>query len=146
VKIRVLAVGRRTGRLKEPFWAAAEADYLARLRHHADVEVREVADDSALLAALPPRARLVALDARGELLSSEEIAHKVVAQAEQHGGGAPLAFAIGGADGLGPTVRARAERSLAFGRITLPHRLARLVLLEQLYRAYAILRGTPYHH
>jgi 23S rRNA (pseudouridine1915-N3)-methyltransferase len=146
LKIRVLAVGRRTGRLKEPFWAAAEADYLARLRHHADVEVREVDGDDALLAALPARARLVALDAGGELLSSEEIAKKIVAAAEQHGGGAPLAFAIGGADGLGPAVRARAERSLAFGRITLPHRLARLVLLEQLYRAYAILRGSPYHH
>ncbi len=134
------------GRLKEPFWAAAEADYLARLRHHAQVEVREVKDDAALLAALPARARLVALDARGELLSSEEIAKKVIGAAEQHGGGAPLAFAIGGADGLSNAVRARAERSLAFGRITLPHRLARVVLLEQIYRAYAILRGEPYHH
>jgi 23S rRNA (pseudouridine1915-N3)-methyltransferase len=109
------------------------------------VTVREVKDDSALIAALPPRARLCALDSGGEILSSEEIARKIVGAAEQHGGGAPLAFAIGGPDGLGAEVKARAERLVAFGRITLPHRLARIVLLEQLYRAYAILRGEPYH-
>jgi 23S rRNA (pseudouridine1915-N3)-methyltransferase len=142
VKIRVLAVGR----LKEPFWAAAEADYVARVRRYADLDMREVKDDAALLAALPARVKLVALDARGELLSSEEIARKIVGAAEQHGGGATLAFAIGGADGLSDAVRARAERTLAFGRITLPHRLARVVCLEQIYRAYAILRGEPYHH
>jgi 23S rRNA (pseudouridine1915-N3)-methyltransferase len=141
LKLVVLAVGR----LKEAYFTAAEAEYVGRLEHHARVEVREVKDDAALLAALPARARLVALDARGELLSSEEIAKKIVGAAEQHGGGAPLAFAIGGAEGLGDAVRARAERLLAFGRITLPHRLARIVLLEQLYRAYAILRGEPYH-
>ena len=141
MKIRVLAVGR----LKEPFWAAAEADYLARVRRHADLEVREVKDDTALLAALPARAKLVALDARGELLSSEEIAKKIIGAAEQHGGGAPLAFAIGGAEGLSDAVKARAARTLAFGRITLPHRLCRVLLLEQIYRAYTILRGEPYH-
>ncbi len=141
MKIVVLAVGR----MKEAHDQAAVAEYLGRLKHYAQVDVREVKDDAAMLAALPARARLVALDARGELLSSEEIAKKIVGAAEQHGGGAPLAFAIGGAEGLGDAVKARAERLLAFGRITLPHRLARVVLLEQLYRAYAILRGEPYH-
>jgi 23S rRNA (pseudouridine1915-N3)-methyltransferase len=141
LKILVLAVGR----LKEPFWAAAEAEYLGRIKRHATAEVREVRDDAALLAALPARARIVVLDARGELLSSDEIAAKIVGAAEQHGGGAPLVFAIGGPDGLSDAVRARAERTLAFGRITLPHRLARVVLLEQIYRAYAILRREPYH-
>jgi 23S rRNA (pseudouridine1915-N3)-methyltransferase len=142
LKIRVLAVGR----LKEPFWVAAEADYVARVRRHADLEVREVKDDAALVAALPARVKLVALDARGDVLTSEEIAKKIVGAAEQHGGGATLAFAVGGADGLSARVLDRAERRLAFGRITLPHRLARIVLLEQIYRAYAILRGEPYHH
>lgn len=107
--------------------------------------MREVKDDSALIAALPARAKLVVLDARGDVLSSEDIAKKIVGAAEQHGGGAPLVFAIGGAEGFGDAVRRRAERMVAFGRITLPHRLARIVLLEQLYRAYAILRGEPYH-
>jgi 23S rRNA (pseudouridine1915-N3)-methyltransferase len=141
VKIVVLAIGR----LKEPYYAAAEAEYLGRLQHYAQATVREVKDDTALLAAMPARARLVALDAGGENLSSEELARKVVGAAEQHGGGAALCFAIGGAEGLGAAVKARADRTLAFGRITLPHRLARIVLLEQLYRAYAILRGEPYH-
>jgi 23S rRNA (pseudouridine1915-N3)-methyltransferase len=109
------------------------------------VSVREVKDDSALIEALPARGKLVVLDARGELYSSEEIAKKIVGAAEQHGGGAPLVFGIGGPDGFGDAVRKRAERTLSFGRITLPHRLARIVLLEQVYRAYAILRGEPYH-
>jgi 23S rRNA (pseudouridine1915-N3)-methyltransferase len=124
---------------------AAEAEYLGRLKHYAQVTVRELKGDAELIAALPPRARLVALDAGGDLLSSEEIASKIVGASEQHGGGAPLVFAIGGAEGLPTEVKARADRKLAFGRITLPHRLARIVLLEQLYRAYAILRGEPYH-
>lgn len=131
--------------MKEPHFVAAEAEYLGRLKHYAQVTVRELTGDAALVAALPARARLVALDAGGELLSSEEIAAKIVGAAEQHGGGAPLVFAVGGAEGLPPEVKARADRKLAFGRITLPHRLARIVLLEQIYRAYAILRGEPYH-
>ena len=141
MKILVLAVGK----LKEKHWAAAEADYLDRLQHYAHVEVREVRDEPALIAALPARARLVALDERGETLSSEEIARRVLYAHEAHGGGAPLCFAIGGAEGHGAAVRGRAERLIAFGRITLPHRLARVVLLEQLYRGYTILRGEPYH-
>ena len=107
--------------------------------------MREVKDDAALIAALPPRGKLVVLDSRGDNLSSEEIAKKIIGAAEQHGGGAPLCFGIGGPDGFDEAVRKRAEKTLAFGRITLPHRLARIVLLEQVYRAYAILRGEPYH-
>jgi 23S rRNA (pseudouridine1915-N3)-methyltransferase len=141
VKVLVLAVGR----LKEDYWAAAEAEYLKRLRRHAQVEVREVKDEAGLLDALPPRAHLIALDERGELWSSEDIARRLIAEEEQRGGGAPLVFAVGGAEGLGEAVARRATRRLAFGRITLPHRLARIVLLEQLYRAYSILRGEPYH-
>jgi 23S rRNA (pseudouridine1915-N3)-methyltransferase len=141
LKILLLVVGR----LKEAHFQAAEADYLKRLKHYASVEIREVKDEAALLAALPPRGKLVALDERGDNLSSEEIAKKIIAAEEQHGGGAPLTFAIGGAEGFTDAVRARAARRLAFGRITLAHRLARVVLLEQLYRAYTILRGEPYH-
>lgn len=141
MKILVLAVGR----LKEAWLGEAQAEYLKRLRRYADVEVRELGDDAALLGAVPARARLYALDERGDNLSSEELARRVVAAEEQHGGGAPVVFAIGGPEGLLAEVRRRAVRTLAFGRITLPHRLARIVLLEQLYRAYSILRGEPYH-
>jgi 23S rRNA (pseudouridine1915-N3)-methyltransferase len=141
VKIVVLAVGR----LKEAHWAAAEAEYTRRLKHYTAIEVREVRDEPALIAALPARARLVALDERGDNLTSEELARSLIGAEEQHGGGAPLVFAIGGAGGFSDALRARAARRLAFGRITLPHRLARVVLLEQIYRAYTILRGEPYH-
>lgn len=141
MKILILAVGR----LKEDHWKAAEADYLKRLRRYADVQVREVKDDAALLAAVPPRARLVLLDERGPCRTSEELARSLVAAEEQHGGGRPLCLAVGGAEGFSAAARARGPETLAFGRITLPHRLARIVLYEQLYRAFTIVRGEPYH-
>jgi 23S rRNA (pseudouridine1915-N3)-methyltransferase len=141
LKILVLAVGR----LKESHWVAAEADYVLRIKRYTPVEIREVKDERQLVATLPPRARLVALDEGGDNLSSEELARKVIAAEEQHGGGAPLCFAVGGADGFSAALKARATRTLAFGRVTLPHRLARIILVEQLYRAYSILRGEPYH-
>lgn len=127
------------GRLKEDFWEAAEAEYQKRLRRYADVKVREVKDEAALVAAIPPRASLVALDRRGDLVTSEALAREILAGLPQ------VAFAIGGAEGLGDELRARARRIIAFGRITLPHRLARVLLLEQIYRGFSILRGDPYH-
>jgi 23S rRNA (pseudouridine1915-N3)-methyltransferase len=141
VKIAIVCVGR----LKEEYWQAAEAEYLKRLRRFATIEIKEAKDDAALAAAIPPRAHVFAMDERGEQLSSEEIARKIIAAEESHGGGAPVAFVIGGAEGLPPAIREGAKRVIAFGRITLPHRIARVVLVEQLYRAYSLLRGEPYH-
>jgi 23S rRNA (pseudouridine1915-N3)-methyltransferase len=140
VKIFVLAIGR----LKEDFWADAEGEYLKRLRRHVTLEVREVKDDAALLAAVPARAKLIVLDERGAQMSSPELA-KLVGDEQQRGGGDALVFAIGGAEGFPDAVRQKAWKTLAFGRITLPHRLARVVLLEQIYRAFTILAGEPYH-
>jgi 23S rRNA (pseudouridine1915-N3)-methyltransferase len=142
VKLVVLAVGR----LKEAHWKAAEDEYAKRLRHYAKLDIVECKDDARLIAAVPERARLVLLDERGQPWSSPELADKLIGHEEQHGGGATLCFCIGGADGLPQALRARAAHVIAFGRITLPHRLARVVLLEQLYRAYTIRRGEPYHH
>jgi len=141
VKIRIIAVGR----LKEPFFRAAEAEYTERLSHYCNLEVVEVADEAALLAALPADARLYALDERGDQVTSAELASDVVGRELTAGGRGPLVFAIGGPDGHSDAVRRRARRLVAFGRITLPHRLARVVLLEQLYRAFTILRHHPYH-
>jgi 23S rRNA (pseudouridine1915-N3)-methyltransferase len=140
VKLRIVAIGR----LKEDFWAAAEAEYQKRLRRYANVEVVEVRDDAALLAAVPPRGKLVVLDERGELVSSPELAAFLGREAA-HGGGDTVVFGIGGAEGFGDPVRKRAAKVVAFGRITLPHRLCRVLLLEQLYRSFTILRGEPYH-
>jgi 23S rRNA (pseudouridine1915-N3)-methyltransferase len=141
LKIRILAVGR----LKEEYLKAAEAEYLKRLRPYCQIAVDEVADEAALLRKVPPDAAVVALDERGELVSSEELARGLLAVEEQRGGGRPVVFAIGGADGHSPALRARAGRLIAFGKITIAHRLVRVLLAEQLYRAFTILRGHPYH-
>jgi 23S rRNA (pseudouridine1915-N3)-methyltransferase len=142
MRLIVLAVGR----LKEAYLREAEDEYKKRLRRHARLEIIECKDDTQLLARIPGQAQVVLLDERGRPWSSPELAHELIAPAEQHGGGAPLCFCIGGADGLPAALRSRAAHTIAFGRITLPHRLARLVLVEQLYRAFTIVRGEPYHH
>jgi 23S rRNA (pseudouridine1915-N3)-methyltransferase len=96
-----------------------------------------------ILAAVPSGARLVALDARGSAWSSRELADRLAAWRD--GGAAALAFAIGGAEGLGERVIARADAVLSLGTMTWPHFLVRGMLLEQLYRAQQILAGHPYH-
>jgi 23S rRNA (pseudouridine1915-N3)-methyltransferase len=141
LRIRILAVGR----LKEEYLRAAEGEYLKRLRPYCQVAIDEVADEAALLRKVPDGAALVALDERGEPITSEELARGVLGVEEQRGGGRPVVFAIGGADGHSPAVRARAKKLLAFGRFTIAHRLVRLLVLEQIYRGYRILRGEPYH-
>jgi 23S rRNA (pseudouridine1915-N3)-methyltransferase len=133
------------GRLKEATLAAAEGDYGKRLRRYCTFAITEHKDEAALLAAVPATAHLYALDERGDAISSMELAKDVLGREEQHGGGAPVVFAIGGADGHSDAVRSRARRLIAFGRITIAHRLVRLLLVEQLYRGFSILRGEPYH-
>jgi 23S rRNA (pseudouridine1915-N3)-methyltransferase len=141
VKVTVAVVGR----LKEAYLAAAEDEYGKRLRRYCTFAVTEHKDEAALLASVPAAAHLYALDERGDMLSSAELARDVIGREEQHGGGAPVVFAIGGADGHSDALRARARRTLAFGRMTIAHRLVRVLLLEQLYRGFSILRGEPYH-
>jgi len=96
-----------------------------------------------ILAALPAEARLVALDEHGAVWSSRVFADRLAAWRD--GGAATVAFAIGGADGLGHAVIERAETVLSLGAMTWPHFLVRGMLLEQLYRAQQILAGHPYH-
>jgi 23S rRNA (pseudouridine1915-N3)-methyltransferase len=96
-----------------------------------------------IVAALPAGALLVALDERGQQLSSRDLAERLAAWRDR--GAATLAFAIGGADGLGPAVIERADAVLSLGAMTWPHLMVRSLLLEQLYRAQQILAGHPYH-
>ena len=96
-----------------------------------------------ILGALPPRARLIALDERGAMWPSRGFAERLAAWRDQ--GVAELAFAIGGANGLGAEVLDRADATLSLGPMTWPHLLVRSLLLEQLYRAQQILAGHPYH-
>jgi 23S rRNA (pseudouridine1915-N3)-methyltransferase len=153
VRISLIAVGR----LKEPHWRAACDEYLKRLRPYADVGVVEVtdrdisrdrtramADEGAdILRALPDRAHVVALDPGGRQRSSEGLSAWMAQRMVD--GGSDIAFVIGGSAGLAPEVLARAGDRLSLGPMTLPHQLARVVLLEQVYRAFRIMRGEPYH-
>ncbi|WP_428264946.1 23S rRNA (pseudouridine(1915)-N(3))-methyltransferase RlmH [Haliangium sp.] len=132
------------GRLKEPYLQAAENEYLKRLRPYCKLDVREHRSDQALLSAIPDDAHLYAFDERGDDLSSPEFS-ALLGREEQFGAGAPVVFAIGGADGHSPALRRRARALLAFGRMTIAHRLVRILVLEQIYRGYRILRGEPYH-
>lgn len=155
MKLTIVAVGK----LKERFWADACAEYLKRLQPYAKTSVVEVADvdparaggdaaavqreGEAVLKALPERARVVALAIGGTQRSSEGLAARI----DELGvsGVSDVAFVIGGSCGLSADVLARADETLSFGPVTLPHNLARVVLLEQLYRACRISRGEPYH-
>jgi len=104
---------------------------------------RMVAEAELLAAALPKGAPFVALDERGKEPGSVEFA-QTLAKLRDDGGG-EVGFVIGGADGLDPALRARACYVLAFGRLTWPHLLVRVMLAEQLYRAHTILTNHPYH-
>jgi 23S rRNA (pseudouridine1915-N3)-methyltransferase len=132
------------GKLKEDYLRAAEDEYRKRLRSYCSLDVVEYKTMEALLEAAPASAHVYAFDERGELLSSAEVA-SLVAIEEMKGGGAPVWFVIGGADGLGDAARTRARRLIAFGRLTIAHRLVRVLVMEQLYRAFKIARGEPYH-
>ena len=153
--ITIIAVGK----LKERFWTDACAEYLKRLQAYARVEVREVADvdptraggeeaamvqeAKAILAAIPDRSHVILMAIKGRERSSEAFSAHLDELALQ--GESDIVFVIGGSTGVAPEVVARADEQLSFGPITLPHNLARVVLLEQLYRAFKISRGEAYH-
>lgn len=123
-------------------------EYLKRLKHYAEVEGVSLKDEASLLKLCEPRARpvrhaLVLLDSRGKQLSSEEFA-KWLGEYQDRSS-SPLLFAIGAADGFTEEGRRAATLVLSLGKMTLAHELARVVLLEQIYRAFTILKGHPYH-
>ncbi len=101
------------------------------------------AESALLLSNIPEKAKVVVLDEHGETLSSREFADKI--RGWQNRGCDTIAFLIGGADGHGKAAKDRADLTLSFGRMTLPHFLMRVVLAEQIYRAKTILDGHPYH-
>ena len=100
-------------------------------------------EGAAILAALGPSAHVVLLAIDGKQRSSESFSQRI--DTLKLNGASDIAFVIGGSDGVSAAVRQRADETLSFGPITLPHNLARVVLLEQLYRAQKISRGEPYH-
>jgi 23S rRNA (pseudouridine1915-N3)-methyltransferase len=138
MRYRVVAVGRMKGAALR----AACDEYLDRLRHYAKVEEREVKDEARVLGAVPEGSRLVALSRRGEAWTSGQLADWTTRWELE---GRDVTFAIGGADTLPDDVLRAAERTWSLSLLTFPHELARVVLYEQLYRAYTIRRGEPYH-
>lgn len=145
----VIAVGR----LGQGAEARLCADYQQRLQPPAEIHeiddrrrkagaAPKVWEADQILGKLPPGAYICALDERGVMLSSQDLAALTI---ETRAQGRDLVFVIGGADGLDDSVRRRADKLLAFGRATWPHKLVRVMLLEQLYRVATILTGHPYH-
>ncbi|MGL4242471.1 MAG: 23S rRNA (pseudouridine(1915)-N(3))-methyltransferase RlmH [Beijerinckiaceae bacterium] len=104
---------------------------------------RKTQEAAAILAALPDGCHAVRLDERGEAISSAAFAEMI--RKLRDAGQRDLVFIIGGADGIGDNVTARAARAISFGGMTVPHQIARVLLLEQLYRAATLLSGHPYH-
>ena len=157
-RVRVICVGK----LKERFYADAAAEYVKRLSRYCKLEIIELPEErlpeepspalidaalakeaGAIRAKLPPSSCLIALCVEGRMRSSEELAHLMAAWANQ--GEKQLVFLIGGSFGLHPSIKAQAAAQLSMSPMTFPHHLARVMLLEQIYRAYQINAGTKYH-
>ncbi|HLV87197.1 MAG TPA: 23S rRNA (pseudouridine(1915)-N(3))-methyltransferase RlmH [Candidatus Sulfotelmatobacter sp.] len=146
MKIRIVWIGKT----KQPAIQALTDDYLQRISRYAQVEGTALRDEAALLDLCgrgsskgQAKSTLCLLDSRGKEMTSEQLA-KFLDDYQQRNP-LPLIFAIGGADGFHPTTREAAQYTISLGKMTLPHELARVVLLEQVYRAYTILKGHPYH-
>ena len=136
------------GKTKEPVIQSLTNEYLKRLSRYADVEGISLKDEAALLKlcardARPARHVLVLLDQRGKQFSSEELAKFL--RDYQDRNSLPLLFGVGPADGFSDQTRQAATLVLSLGKLTLAHELARVVVLEQLYRGFTILKGHPYH-
>ncbi len=144
MKVKVAWIGKT----KEPAIQSLTDEYLKRLSRYSDAEGITLKDEAALLKlcardARPARHVLVLLDQRGKQFSSEELA-KFLGDFQDRNP-LPLLFGVGPADGFSDQAREAATLVLSLGKLTLPHELARVVLLEQLYRAFTIQKGHPYH-
>lgn len=145
MKIKIAWIGKT----KEPAVQSLTDEYLKRIGRYAEVHGITLKDEAALAdlsgKTARPNARhlLVLLDGRGKQLSSEELA--AFLRDHQDRNPLPLLFAVGAADGFSDDTRKSAGLVLSLGKMTLSHEIARIVLLEQLYRAFTILKGHPYH-
>lgn len=143
MKIKVAWIGKT----KDPAIQALTDEYLKRISRYIPIEGVPVRDEATLLEtsrrASEKKSTLVLLDSRGKEFSSEQFAKFLGDYQDRNP--LPLIFAIGGADGFSDATRAAAQHVLSLGKMTLAHELARIVLLEQLYRAFTILKGHPYH-
>jgi len=131
------------GRLKESYLVAAADEYLKRIGGFGKVRLIDVKDDSGILSKIPSNAFVFALCVEGEQLTSEGLSAKLqkIYLSEKRG----IYFIIGGAEGLPASVKSAADMRLSLSKMTFPHRLAKIMLLEQLYRALSIQNNRSYH-
>ena len=158
MKITIVSVGK----LKEKYLKQGIQEFLKRLSSYAKVEIIEVADEKApenlseaeekqvkdkegerILQAISPDTYVITLEIEGKMLSSEQLAKKMDELATY--GKSKVAFVIGGSLGISEAVQQRCDFAISFSKMTFPHQLMRLVLLEQVYRGFRINRGEPYH-
>ncbi|AJC94873.1 23S rRNA (pseudouridine(1915)-N(3))-methyltransferase RlmH [Staphylococcus hyicus] len=158
MKITIIAVGK----LKEKYWKQAIAEYEKRLSAYTKVEIIEVPDEKApenmsdkeieqvkekegqrILAKVKPQSTVITLEIQGKMLSSEALAKEIDQRMTQ--GTSDFTFIIGGSNGLHQDVMNRSNIALSFSKMTFPHQMMRVVLLEQVYRAFKINRGEAYH-
>lgn len=158
MKITIITVGK----LKEKYWKDAVAEYQKRLSRYCKLELLEVQDEKTpeqaglsaedgirskegerILKLIRPDSFVITLEIQGKMLSSEELADRIESLGVQ--GQSHLTFVIGGSIGLGREVQKRSDFALSFSRMTYPHQLMRVILLEQIYRSYRIISGEPYH-
>ncbi len=156
MKLRLVCVGK----LAEAWQRQASDDYAGRLQRYFPLEIVELKEEKGgrkgdvsgllkhegerILEKVPPQSLLVVLDERGKSLGSEQLAERF--ENEMLHGGRDWCFVIGGPYGLDPAVRQRAELLLSLSKMTFTHQMARIFLLEQLYRGSTILRNEPYHN
>ncbi|REI03418.1 23S rRNA (pseudouridine(1915)-N(3))-methyltransferase RlmH [Staphylococcus felis] len=158
MKITIVAVGK----LKEKYWKQAIAEYEKRLSAYTKIDIVEVPDEKApenmsekeieqvkakegerILAKIKPQSTVITLEIKGKMLGSEELAKELDQRMIQ--GASDFTFVIGGSNGLHDTVLQRSNFALSFSKMTFPHQMIRVVLLEQIYRAFKINRGEAYH-
>lgn len=142
-KINIVCVGK----IKEEYFRSAIAEYLKRLSRFAKVEIRELPEGKSIKAEAEPVLRAahgykIALCVEGTSLSSEEFAQQIKALCDL---GEEITFIIGSSDGLDKEVKDKSDLKLSFSQMTFPHRLMRVILLEQIYRAFMINSGSEYH-
>lgn len=158
MKITIIAVGK----LKEKYWKQAIAEYEKRLSAYTKIDIIEVPDEKApetmsdkeieqvkekegqrILAKVKPQSTVITLEIQGKMLSSEGLAKELDQRMTQ--GASDFTFIIGGSNGLHQDVMKRSNFALSFSKMTFPHQMMRVVLLEQVYRAFKISRGEAYH-
>ncbi|WP_099159027.1 23S rRNA (pseudouridine(1915)-N(3))-methyltransferase RlmH [Virgibacillus ndiopensis] len=158
MKITIVAVGK----LKEKYLKQGIQEYLKRLTAYAKVDIIEVADEKApenmseaeenevkrkegerILSAISQDTYVITLEINGKMLTSEQLSAKMDELATY--GKSKVAFVIGGSLGISEEVQKRSDLALSFSKMTFPHQVMRLILLEQVYRGFRILRGEPYH-